>query len=165
MNNVGKHKIINHSSETIFTMLLFLIFTFAILAVLISGVSVYKNTEKIMRNRFEERTVIAYVMTRLRQGDVYDAIEIDSYDEIGTLVLIKEELFGDEYRTYIYCYNGWVYELFAESGMKFDPKAGTRIVAAKGLNFKMTESDLLYIQCESTAGTLSDMNITLRSIR
>lgn len=164
MNNTANHKIRNHSSEVIFTMLLFFMFTFMILTVLISGVSVYKNTEELMRNRYEERTAIAYVMTRIRQGDTYDAVVVETIDSVGSMMYLKEETLGNEYRTYIYCYNGWIYELFTESNMTFDPNAGTRIVEANELNFELKGSDLLYVECVSTVGTTSNVHINLRSI-
>lgn len=164
MNRIIKHKIINRSSEVIFTMLLFLLFTFMILSVLISGVSVYKNTEEVMRNRYEERTAIAYVMTRLRQCDSYNAVSVDSINSINSLVLIREELLGNEYKTYIYCYNGWIHELFVDAYMEFDPEAGTRIVEAEGLEFIIKEPGLLYIKYESDTGTTNNIHINLRSM-
>jgi len=165
MNNIGTHKIKNHSSEIIFTMLLFFMFTFMILTVLISGVSVYKNTEEIMHNRYEERTAMAYVMTRLRQSDTYDSIYLDSNHIVDSMVIIKEYLFGMEYRTYMYCYNGWIYELFTTAEFEFDPNAGTPIVEAEDLNFEMKTKDLLYIECTATNGTVSNIHINLNSIK
>ena len=161
--NVRKKKIKNHSSEVIFTMILFFLFTFAILTVLISGVSVYKNTEEIMRNRYEERTAMAYVMTRLRQGDTDGMVSVSSNEFVDSMIIITEETLGSDYRTYIYSYEGWIYELFTEAGMEFDPNAGTRIVESDGLKFEMKQSDLLYVECVSTIGTVSNVHVNLKS--
>ena len=155
----------NHSSEIIFTMLLFLMFTFMILTVLISGVSVYKNTEEIMSARYEERTAMAYVMTRLRQSDTYDSIYVESTDDVDSMIVIKEYILGMEYRTYMYCYNGWIYETFASADFEFDPNSGTHIVEAQDLNFEMKTKDLLYIECTSTEGVVSNIHLNLNSVK
>ena len=160
---VRKKKIRNHSSEIIFTMILFFLFTFAILSVLISGVSVYKNTEEIMRSRYEERTAVAYVMTRLRQGDTNGMVSVISNEFVDSMIVITEDFMGADYRTYIYSYEGWIYELYTEAGMKFDPKAGTRIVESNSLKFEMKKSDLLYVECVSTVGTVSSAHVNLKS--
>jgi hypothetical protein len=162
--NVRNRKVRNHSSEIIFTMLLFCLFTFAIMAVLISGVSVYKNTEEVMRSRYEERTAIAYVLTRLRQGDTSGAVSVESNEFVDSMVVITEEIYGD-YKTYIYSYEGWIYEMFTEAGMKFDPNAGTRIVEAENLKFEILKSDLLFIECTSTGGAVGNVRINLKSAK
>ena len=59
-----------HSTDILFVLLLFLVFTSSALAVILLGAKVYQNTASRMESNYTVRTALAYVTEKIRHADV-----------------------------------------------------------------------------------------------
>ncbi|MCL2201816.1 MAG: DUF4860 domain-containing protein [Oscillospiraceae bacterium] len=130
MNRVGKHRI-----DTIFVLIIFCIFAVSVLMVLMLGASIYQNMTEISRENQEERTVLSYIRTKIRNNDENWRIYIGEFAGLPALVY-DEEFDGRQFRTVIYHYNGWLYELFTEVGLELFPTDGKQIMELGGISFE-----------------------------
>ena len=112
--NQQKGQLVN----TLFTMLLFLVFVLcALFAVLIGG-KVYENINARTEATYRGDVALSYIANKVRQGDEAGLVELTEMD--GTTVLqLKQEINGSVYVTDIYYKDGKLWELFtdAESGL------------------------------------------------
>jgi hypothetical protein len=134
--------------DTVFTLLLFSCFVMAVLITLMLGVRFYQRMSDISKEGYDERTSLSYIWTKVKNNDGAEEISVGSFG--GIPVLYFYETYGDtRYETRIYPYNGWVYELFCETGMGLEPEDGTPIIRADSLSFDQTEEGLIRISAGS----------------
>ena len=146
---------------------LFTVFTISVVAVLIGGAKIYRNQSNADLFGYEKRTAALYISTRVRQNDldgmcfVGDFYTAQPSDEGNTLFLY-EDIGGELYYTCIYCYNGYLYELFAEAGNDFTPADGEAIIEIGALRFK-NESCLICAEITYKDGTSRSLMLYPRS--
>jgi len=131
--------------DTIFVLLIFCIFAVSVLMVLMLSASTYKNITDISRDGHDERAALSYIRTKAKNNDVSGGILIDSFCGLPALCF-DEEFDFTPYRTMIYYYNGWVYELFSEKGLDFLPEDGSRIIRIGDLAFEETGYGLIRVE-------------------
>jgi len=136
--------------DTVFVLIVFCVFAVSVLMVLMLGANTYGHITEMSREEQAERTVISYIWTKVRNGDEAGGVSVGEFNGLPAL-RIDEEYSGIRYRTVIYHYNGWVYELFSEEGLDFFPEDGTRIIAAADLGFVELDYGLI----RASAGTRS----------
>ena len=130
--------------DTVFVLIIFCVFAVSVLMVLMLGASIYQNMTEISRDEQDERTVLAYIRTKIRTNDEGGMLYIGEFN--GLPALCYDEEFGDiHFRTVIYHYDGWVYELFTEVGIDFYPEDGTRIMPLDDLKFYEAEHGLIRV--------------------
>jgi hypothetical protein len=102
---------------------------------------------------------------KLRSYDGRDDCSVNLDKVGGNDALYLTEIIADtEYVTTIYWYDGYVRELFAESGYTFEPDSGLEIIEADGL--KMTrDGSLLRIICDGSGGSTADIYVNLMNWR
>jgi hypothetical protein len=116
------------------------VFALCLLLVLLSGASCYRNLVDRGEENYGRRTAVQYLTTRVRQAQ---RVEIGDFE--GCEALILEETVEDEcYTTRVYCYDGWLRELYTVPGAELPPKAGTEILEAETLTLTR-EGSLLRI--------------------
>ena len=136
------------SVDTIFVLVIFSIFAFSVLLVLMLGASVYRNINDISRDGEQEHTALSYIWTKSKNFDNANSIHVGDFE--GVPALFIDEAFGDtEFRTAIYYYDGWLYELFSETDLSFSPADGVRIAPVNGLRFNDLGEGLIEV---STGG-------------
>jgi len=118
MKTAGKSKV-----DTVFVLIIFSVFALSVLMVLMLGARVYKNMTDITSENQKERTLLSYIWTKAKNGDKSDSIHVGEFRGL-TALFFDEEFGGTPYRTVIYQYDGWLYELFAETELMTDPAAG-----------------------------------------
>jgi len=127
--------------DTIFVLIVFSIFAVSVLIVLMLGASIYQNINEISREGESEHTALSYIWTKTKNFDNADSISIGEFN--GVPALFIDETFGDyDFRTTIYHYNGWLYELFSEATLEFSPADGSRIVMVDDLTFEAVDDGL-----------------------
>ncbi len=119
---------------------LFAFFAICVVTVLLIGVKLYRNQSERDINGYSNRTVSQYITTRIRQGDKYDSFFVGDFKaklpkSKGDTFFFTETLGDAEYYTCIYCYDGYLCELFAPASEEFDPTAGERIVEVNDVVF------------------------------
>ena len=149
----------SYTVDTIFVLVLFAVFATTVLFVLMSGAGVYKNTQMVMQERYEERTCLSYITAKVNHYDQNDCIYITEFEGIPSLA-INENVEGTNFTTYIYCYDGYVKELMFQSGLEFDPSAGENIIEAKSLVFEK-EGNLITVKCTGTKGSSASVSLNV----
>ena len=150
-------------------LLIFAIFTFCILMVLLTGANVYQKFSRRDQDNFQRRTTAQYLTTRIRQNDVSGMIFVGSFDGTtpqtsGNTLFLCEELNGRLFYTRIYCHDGYLRELFAESGISFSPTAGQEILEVKDLFFTI-QADLIYVDIDYVDTTTETLILHVRSVK
>ena len=141
-----------HKVDTVFVLIIFCVFALAILMVLMLGASVYKNMTEITRDGQDERTLLSYIWTKVKNGDDSASVYVGDFNGLNALCF-DEVFYGTRYRTVIYHYDGWVYELFSETGLDFLPEDGIRVTMIGDLSFEEFEHGLIKV----STGTRSMM--------
>ena len=130
---------------------LFCVFIVSVVFVLLSGINVYRSTSDAMNERYENRTLLSYITVKIKHYDSTDCISLGHVGDIDALVLT--ESYGSEiYKTYIYCYEGNVCELFIGGSVEPMADAGEKIIMADKLEFEIMMPSLIKVIYSGTYG-------------
>ena len=157
MKTIRKRKI-----DTLFVLIIFSVFALSVLMVLMLGARIYSNMTDMASEGEGERTVLSYIWTKVKNGDRAGSAYVGKFNGLDALYFDSE--YEDEYevvqyRTAIYQYDGWVYELFSETGLDFAPEDGVRVMRIDDdLSFENYEHGMIRV----TAGTRT-LLLSLRS--
>jgi len=123
-------------------LLIFGAFALCVLLVLLTGADIYKKITGREENNFDERTVSQYISTRFHQGDSTGAIAVNDFGGVDVLE-ISQHINGKDYLTRVYCYEGWLYELFTRAEGEFSPEDGEKLLLLKNLEMEMKQGCLV----------------------
>lgn len=137
------------------------LFSVSILWALLSGAGVYSRLTEQSRLHYDSRTAIQYIATKVRQAPSPDAVRISSFGGADALC-ITQSLDGADYITRIYCYNGYLMELFTIDEDGFSPEDGEKILPADDLRITYADS-LMVITLTDTQGTAKQLKLTIRN--
>lgn len=147
--------------EGVLAFLLFGIFALCILGTLMQGVRVYRNLTERGQETYNERTAAQYLVTRVRQADRQGVVSVGTFDTVDALEL-TETIDGVEYVTRVYCFDGYVRELFSAASYEFHPADGQRILPARALELAL-EGGLLTAEITDETGEPVQVSVSLRS--
>ena len=155
-------------THVIAPLLIFTLFTSCLLFVLLSGANIYKthtNNEKI---NFENRTLTQFLSTKIKQNDCADSIKTGSFDkalstDIGDTLHIIQNIDGTDYSTRIYCYEGYLCELFTEMSDDFHPADGTQIMPMESITYTVS-NNLLTIDITCANSNKQTLVLYIRSL-
>lgn len=133
----------NTKITDILALLVFAIFAVCLLLVLLSGARVYRDLTEQAQTAFEARAAVQYITMRVRQAETVAA---EDFDGCVALVL-PEEINGERYLTRVYCYGGYIRELFCAEGALLTKADGEKILPADHLRFDLSEQ-LLTVQLD-----------------
>ena len=156
-------------TNAIAPLLLFVFFTTCILFVLLTGADTYKNLAQRDRDSFQHRTVAQYLTTRIRQNDALHSIQVSDFStdhttSQGDTLILREEIDGRTYYTRIYCYDGYLRELFSPAGLEFSRSDGEAILEVNSLYFTLNQ-DLLSIQTTYADNSTQTLLLHLRNAK
>lgn len=146
--------------EGLLVLVLLGVFALCILGVLLLGADAYQRLTERGQAASDSRTAAQYIATRVRQGDVSRAVTLEQLGAAEALVL-TEDMEGRTCRTWVYCYDGWLRELFGEAGSGFLPEDGEKILEAESVDWSW-EADCLRADITVEAQT-EVVILTLRS--
>lgn len=112
------------------------VFALCLLLVLLSGAGVYRNLVDRSEENYDRRTALHYLTTRVRQAD---AVQIGVLQDCEALILV-EQVQEETFLTWIYCWDGWLWELYAVPGGSFSPEDGQRVLEADSLSCSLDGS-------------------------
>ena len=141
--------------------LLFAVFALCVLASLLSGAEIYRSVTQRDRDSYDRRTAVQYISTRLRQADARGAVAVEEYEGLDALVL-TENINGRDYSTRVYCYDGYLCELFTAADNRLEPQAGERILPLEELTLSL-EQGLLTAEFTFDDGESRQASLMLRS--
>lgn len=146
--------------STVAALLLFTVFAVGVFSVLFGGTRIYRNLVQRDAATYDSRTGCQYLMSKLRQAPEPQAVGVSQFEGLDTL-LITETIDGDMLVTRIYCYNGWLMELYSFSDSEFSPEDGEKVLPAK--SFSVTQQqDLLLLELTDENGKSYELRHTLR---
>ena len=131
MKNESKTKMIS-----LMALLIFGAFALCVLLVLLTGADIYKKITEREEKSFDARTVPQYISTRFRQGDNIGAIAVNDFGGVDALEIIQQ-INGKDYITRVYCFEGYLCELFANAEGDFSPEDGGQLLPLKALKMEM----------------------------
>lgn len=145
-----------HHTDGLVTLLLFGVFAACVLSVLLTGAKVYRTITAGNQREYSRRTCAQYLSTKVRQARSAACVQVseDSLD-------LRETIDGDDYVTSIYCYDGWLWEIFTFDGWDFDPEDGERILKAQDMELSL-EDGLLTVDITDEAGENTHLVLSLR---
>lgn len=152
----------NNQTEKVLTLVLFLVLAICMVLVLLTGTKVYKRLTERGKDSYENRTVPLYIATKVRQADCDGGVTTELSKGISVLRL-NETIDGVAYITRIYCYDGYVRELFTAEETSFYPEAGERILPAEEVTFTV-EGGCLKVTVKQANEITSEQLLTLRSV-
>ncbi|MDR3278548.1 MAG: DUF4860 domain-containing protein [Oscillospiraceae bacterium] len=149
-----------HTADAVFALILFCAFALSMLMVLMTGAVAYQDVRDAVENHYSEDTCISYIAMKVRHyDDASGSFELRDLDGVPALYM-TESVGGGEYFTAIYFYDGYVKELYAESGYEFAPGDGADVLAAEALSFEVSDR-LLHVSCVGTGGNAADIYLSL----
>lgn len=158
-----KKNAITHNLDGLAALLLFAVFAASVMAVLLTGAKAYRGVTHRDQEAYNARTAVQYVAQRVRQADSLYGITLEDFDGVESLVLGQ----GDPYITRLYCYEGWLMELYCLAGESFSPEDGERIIEAQELKLSLDQGMLgvqvLTAQEEAPGSRTSELWLELRS--
>lgn len=140
-----KTKIKKIDISTTAPLLTMTLFAVCILIVLLLGAKLYKNSNDRDQKNFETRTAVQYLAMRVRQSDREGMYFVGNFEEgiartEGDTFFFIEEYKGATYYTRIYCWDGYLYELFAPADQTYERWDGEMIMPMKSLQFTQKDN-------------------------
>ena len=157
MKNTSRHP----HMESLLALALFGVFAGCILAVLLTGGGAYRRLTQRDNAAYDRRTALQYVAAKVRQADREDGVTVGRLAEQDALVL-TETIEGTCYETWVYCYDGYLRELFTEQGFEPAPEDGEKVLRTEDLRVCLEREGLLRLDIRTDAGWEAEI-LTLRS--
>ena len=153
-----KQKPIQHHFDALAALLLFGVFAACVLAVLLTGADAYRRLTERDQAAYERRTGVQYIATRVRQADHAGGIAVEDFGGTDALILGADET----YAARVYCYDGWLMELYCLAEEPMEPQDGQKIMEARALELSL-EDGLLEASLTAADGTEDTLRLSLRS--
>lgn len=155
-----RQKTFGHGLSGLFALLLFGVFAVSILTVLLTGSKAYRSVVDRDRNAYERRTAAQYISTKVRQSNDGDSVSVADFDGVRAITLT------DRYGSYVfvtrvYCYDGWICELFTETEEGFSPEDGEKIIEADALDASVN-GGILTVEVTERGGQRTTLSLSLR---
>ncbi|HRC80614.1 MAG TPA: DUF4860 domain-containing protein [Sedimentibacter sp.] len=125
----------------ILIMLLYLIIVILSVLIIFLGKNIYDNINEERNTNYNLRVSLSYIANKIRQSDKSGSVEIKQVNGENALVL-NEEYDDEQYQTWIYFYEGGIYEMFTDSENTFDLSDGMKLVDADVFNIEKVRDDL-----------------------
>jgi competence protein ComGC len=162
-----KQKLLNEKGyslvEMVIAMMLLLIFGLAVFTLAASTSGAYQGLVNEKSEMATVRIASSYLMTKLRQSDMENAIYVDESNRIGSEALvIKEELAGEVYNTWIYLSGGYLREATVPEGETPSDDVSFEIAELSTLNYDFYDYSIK-ISMSSGSQALSELEISLKT--
>ena len=149
--------------DTLFMLILFFLFTVLSLFVIVIGAHAYNGIVQDMDSNNQMRASLSYVANKVRAGDESGAITVDKINGQDVLT-IRANYDGAEYRTYIYYYNGCIFEQFGKAEKAFQLGSGDKITAVKAFHVEKNANNQLNLTATDDKNRQLALQIALRSV-
>ena len=136
------------------------IFAACVLGVLLTGAGVHRRVTQRADDAYARRTAEQYITTRIRQADAAPGIHTDRMGDVSVLVF-SQDIEDRTYLTYVYCYDGYLRELFVSRDYPFAPEDGEKLTALESAEFFLNGNALSVI-LGCTDGSTSTLSFHLR---
>ena len=160
---MDNRKMVTHSMQGVFVFVLLGLFAVMSTLMVLLGAQMYRNTVDHSAENNKGRVLGAYVRSMIRAEDGADDVAVEEFD--GTKVLaLNESIEGENYVTWLYCYEGQLYEQYTSAGHDFEPQSGSAICPAQSFEPKISDG-LLTVDMTDGAGQPCTVCVGLRCAR
>lgn len=153
-----REKQVKHHIDGLVALLLFGVFAACVLVVLLTGADAYRRLTERDQAAYEHRTGVQYIATRVRQADHAGGVAVEDFGGVDALVLGADEV----YAARVYCYDGWLMELYALAEEPMEPRDGQKILEAEALALSL-EDGVLEAALTAPDGRSETLRLSLRS--
>lgn len=129
---------------TLAALLLLTIYGVTVLGVLLAGAQAYSRLTRRDSHAYDERTALQYVAARVHQAPAPDRISVVDFGGVDALA-VTQTVEGQDYLTRVYCWDGWLMELFCAADGQFEPRDGERLLPVESLEFEV-QGELLRVR-------------------
>ena len=140
--------------DTVFVLVIFCVFAISVLMVLMLGANIYQNVNGMTQEGAGEHLALSYIWTKVKNGDDSGKVTIGDFGGHPALCF-DEEYSQVQYRTLIYYYNGWIYELFSEKDLELSPEDGTQILRVDKLDFETLNHGIIRVSTGTSSLLIS----------
>ncbi len=151
----------SHAMSGVFIFMLLGIFAIMSTLLVLLGAQAYRAVVDSAARNAEERILLSYPANKVRMNDDQDHLRVEDVDGTKTLV-ISQDFDGSLYETRIYCYDGWLYEVFQEHGDEIALEDGEALTQAAYFRPEI-KNGLLTFEVGTPEGAQYRMNVALRS--
>ena len=148
------------TASGIAALVIFCVFALCALGVLLTGANSYRSLTQRDAQSYDSRTVVQYLSTKVRQTAAPESVEVAQFEGV-TALCFSEELQGNTYITRIYCYDGWLKELFTAGDADLLPEDGERIAPLAALEISR-EGNVLHFAVTDVRGETAQLVRLLR---
>lgn len=138
---INKNNEKQFSFQFVFIMILFLMIVILSSMIILLGKNIYSKVNEERALNYEKRVSIAYVANKIRQADRKNSVRTESLSG-QSAVVISEIYDGYEFETWIYFYDGAIYEMFADKSIAFSPDDGMKVTDAESFNIEKLKDNL-----------------------
>lgn len=156
-----KKRSTQYQLEALIALLLFTVFAVCVLTVLLTGANAYSRINERDQATYNQRTYMQYMAARVRQADTINGISVEKFGSSDALSLYSRTA-GGNYITHVYCYNGYLMELYASESASLNPEDGEKIMEAAELKLSMN-GNLLTATITDIDGTDNTLHMSVRS--
>ncbi len=139
MNSQNNSK--QFSFQFIFIMLLYLLIVMLSVMIISLGKNIYDNINEDRNTNYELRVTLSFIANKIKQSDKMGAVEIKELHGMNALV-INEVYDEEKYQTWIYFYDGAIYEMFTDEETSFNLADGMKVVKADSFNIEEINQNL-----------------------
>ena len=119
------------------TFLVFALLSVCTLLLLLSGAGVYRRIAQRSSEADASRTAARYLTTRVHQSE--RGASVEPFGDTEALVL-RETVADRTYLTRVYCYEGYLMELYTAAEGDFAPSDGEKLFPVEALSFSETDN-------------------------
>ena len=154
---------VQHSMQGVFVFVLLGLFALMSTLMVLLGAQMYRATVARASDNNGYRVPSAYVRSMVRAMDSEDAVSVQTLEGLP-VVALREQIDDEAYVTWIYPYEGQLYEQFTEAEYDFDPEMGTPICPVSGFEPSL-ENGVLTVRMVNGQDEDCTVRVALRSGR
>lgn len=129
-------------------MILFLMIVILSVMIIFIGKDIYTGINLDRESNYHKRVSLSYIANKIRQNDQEDRVRIEELNGRNSVVI--DETYDDEsFKTWIYYYDGGLYEMFGDKDMQFNPEDGLRILDIEGFEIEQLDTNLFKLTAYS----------------
>lgn len=151
-----------HTIDSVFALALLALFGIISCFVIIVGAKQYQSIADRMSENYETRTISSYLEEKLNQSDIAGSASVVTLDSSDALAL-TQTINGQDYTTYIYAYDGYLWEITVNSDTAVPPGSGQKIIETGALSIHALSGNLYQFIITDTTGKTYSLYISLNS--
>ena len=133
-----------NSISKVAALLMLAFFALSVLAVLLSGAKTYQSLTEKGTDDYARRTCLQFISTKLKQAPA--EITIGQFGD-GDSLVFPQQVGSRLFVTRIYCYDGWLMELYSLDSPQFRPEDGEKILPLDSLSITRQEGLITVQAC------------------